>query len=182
VLIHALLLFVQAAAPPPGLLWHNAAVHPGCIRALTTDLADSRPVVAAVDLEGCSKSNRFGDAPDIDGRILRWKQPDAGERGFFQYEYLGALSNGVLVVRTAESGGGSGIFQEMLFLRIAPSSVLEDGAKRTRDALTMVGTESLGDRDRVTITLSGDAVTITRHEFLGARGYGPEKTTVRHIQ
>src|SRR5262245_65278803 len=122
VLLSLLLLLFGQAGPPPGLLWRGAAVHPGCLRQLTTDLADSRPVVAAVDLEGCSKSNRFADAPEADGRILRWK-PDAGDRGFFQYEYLGTLSNGVLVVRTAESGGGSGIFQELLLLRVAPSTV-----------------------------------------------------------
>ena len=182
VLVLLSLLLAQSPAGPPGLIWHGAAVHPGCIRELTTDLADSRPVIAAVDLEGCAKSNRFADAPEVDGRLLRWKQPDAGGRGFFQYEYLGALSNGVLVVRTAESGGGTGVFQEMLLLRITPSVVIEDGARRTRDALTMAGTESLGDRDRVTITLSGDAVTIKRQEFRGAMGYGPEITTVRRVQ
>src|SRR3954471_13492373 len=148
----ALFVFTLVVSEPPGLLWHNAAVHPGCIRQLTTDIADARPVVAAVDLEGCSGSNRFSDAPDIDGRILRWKQPDGGDRGFFQYEYLGALTSGVLVVRTAESGGGTGVFQELLFLRVTSSTVLEDGTKRARDALTMVGSESLGDRDQVRVT------------------------------
>jgi hypothetical protein len=182
VLVLFSLLLAQSPAVPPGLIWRGAGVHPGCIRELTTDLADSRPVIAAVDLEGCMKSNRVADAPDVDGRVLRWKQPDAGDRGFFQYEYLGALSNGILVVRTAESGGGSGIFQELLLLRITPSTVLEDGAKRMRDALTMVGTESLGDRDRVTIMVSGDSVTIKRQEFRGAQGYGPEVTTVRRVQ
>ena len=178
------IVFLSAllAGDPPGLLWHNAAVHPGCIRQLTTDVADARPVAAAVDLEGCKRSNRFADAPEIDGTVLRWRQPDGGDRGIFQYEFLGALSNGVLVVRTAESGGGSGVFQELLFLRITPSTVLEDGAARAREALTMVGSESLGDRDQASITLSGDSVTIRRKEFRGAQGYGPETTTVRRVQ
>ena len=176
------LLLSQTAATPPGLLWHGAAVHPGCIRQLTTDVADARPVVAAVDLEGCSRANRFADAPEADGRILRCRQPDAGDRGFFQYEFLGTLSSGILVARTAESGGGSGIFQELLFLRVVVSPVVEDGTSRARDTLTLIGSESLGDRDRVAIALAGDSVTIRRQEFRGATGYGPLTTTVRRIQ
>ena len=181
-MLTVLLLLAQTAAAPPGLLWRGTAVHPGCIRQLTTDVADSRPVVAAVDLEGCSRSNRFADVPEADGRILRWRQPDAGDRGFFQYEYVGALASGVLVVRTAESGGGSGIFQELLLLRTSASPVVEDGTSRTREMLTLVGSESLGDRDRVTIELAGDTVTIRRQEFRGADGYGPLVTTVRRIR
>ena len=178
-MVFAVLLLLVQAAPPPGLQWRGAALHPGCIRALTTDLADAHPIVAAVDLEGCSRSNRFADAAEVDGRVLRWRPPDAGDRGYFQYEYLGALANGVLVARTAESGGGSGIFQELLFLRITAAPVVEDGDARTREMLTMVGSESLGDRDRVTIALAGDTVTIRRREFRGAAGYGPEQLTVR---
>jgi hypothetical protein len=177
-----LLLLTVTLAQAPGLPWRGTPVHPGCLRLLTTDLPDATPVVAAVDLEGCTRSNRFSDAPEVDGRVLRWRQPEGGDRGYFQYEFLGSLANGVLVARTAESGGGSGIFQELLFMRITPSTVLDNGEPRTREMLTLVGSESLGDRDRTTIALSGDTVTITRREFLGARGYGPEKTTVRRVQ
>jgi len=86
------------------------------------------------------------------------------------------------IIRTGESGGGSGFFMELLWVRLVSSSVIEDGKARTRDALTMAGTDSLGDRDQVTIAIAGDTVTIKRREFRGARGYGPEKTTVRRVQ
>ena len=172
-------VLAQAAGGPPGLVWHGAAVHPGCVGELSTSVADSRPIVAAVDLEGCGKSNKYSDAPETHERWLHWKIPDGG---YFQYQYLGVLTNGVHVVRTGESGGGSGYFQSLLFLRITTSTVVEDGVARARDALTLVGSESLGDRDQATITLSGNAVTIKRREFRGAAGYGPEKTTVRRVQ
>jgi len=47
--------------------------------------------------------------------------------------------------------------------------------------LTLAGSETLGDRDRVTVRLSGDTVTIVRREFR-AGDYGPPVTTVRRIQ
>ncbi len=97
VLLHSLL-------EAPGLLWQGSAVHPGCVHELKTELADSKPVVAAVDLEGCGRSNKYYAAYETEGRILRWRDPDGG---YFQYEYLGTLSNAVHVVRTGESGGGA---------------------------------------------------------------------------
>ena len=178
-LVVTVVLLAQTVAPPPGLLWHGAAVHPGCIRELTTELAGPRPVVAAVDLEGCSRSNRYFEPAEALDAALRWKTPDGGS---FQYEYLGSLTNGVLVVRTGASGGGTGFFQDQLFLRVTKSTVLEDGKPRARDMLTLAGSETLGDRAEVTVTLAADTVTIRRREFRGAAGYGPVVTTVRRVQ
>jgi hypothetical protein len=167
---------------PPGLLWRGNPVHPGCIRELNTDLADSRPVIAAVDLEGCARSNRFASPPEVDGPVLRARDSGEGARGYFQYEYLGVLSTGVHVVRIVESGGGSGAFQGLLFLRIDTATVLEDGKVRAREMLVLRGSESLGDRDKAEVTLSGDSVTIRRREFRGALGYGPEQVVIRRIR
>jgi hypothetical protein len=163
----------------PGLLWQGSAVHPGCMHELKTELADSKPLAAAIDLEGCNGSNKYSAPYETEGSRLRWRDPDGG---YFQYEYLGALSNGVQVVRIGESGGGSGFFQGLFFLRISQSTVLEDGRRRVRNALTLVGSESLGDRDQVTVELSGETVTIRRREFRGALGFGPEQKVVRRVQ
>jgi hypothetical protein len=176
------LLLLYASLAAAGLPWPGGIVHPGCVRELRTELADSAPIVAAVDLEGCSHSNKYPDAAEIDGSTLRWREPESEGKGYFQYEYLGALSNGVHVLRTAESGGGSGVFQDLLFVRIVRSAVMADGSPRVRHALTLVGSETLGDRARVTVTLSGAEVSIRRQEFRGAAGYGPEVTIVRRPQ
>src|SRR5262245_57166651 len=94
----AIFLMLQLAKPAPGLRWQGAAVHPGCIQELTTELADSSPIVAAIDLEGCRDSNKYSTPYETDGAILRWRDPADQNGGYFQYEFLGALSNGVQIV------------------------------------------------------------------------------------
>jgi hypothetical protein len=167
---------------PPGLLWQGHPVHPGCIRELRTELADSQPVVAAVDLEGCGHSNRYASSFETEGQVLRLRDPGDDNRGYFQYEHLGVLSTDVHVVRIVESGGGSGSFQGLLFLRVEKAIVLEDGQERARQMLVLVGSESLGDRDKTVVELSGDSVKIRRRDFQGALGYGPERIVIRRIR
>ena len=177
-----IVLALQLLTERPGLLWQGSAVHPGCIRQLRTELEDTKPVVAAVDLEGCRRSNRYSASYETDGSVLRWRDPDPDGGGYFQYEYLGALSNGIHVVRIGESDGGSGFFQDLLFLRISEAAVSEDGRRRVRQTLTLVGSESLGDRAQVAVEVSGDAVTIRRREFRGTEGFGPEEILVRKVR
>lgn len=176
------LLLTPCLQQPPGLLWRGRPVHPGCVRELNTELADSQPVVAAVDLEGCGRSNRYATPYETEGGALRVRDSGEGSRGYFQYEYLGVLSTGVHVVRVVESGGGSGAFQGLLFLRIDKTAVLEDGRERTREILVLRGSESLGDRDKADVELSGDSVKIRRREFRGASGYGPERLVIRRVR
>jgi hypothetical protein len=177
-----MLVWIPLLIEPPGLLWRGRPVHPGCIRELKTDLADSQPVVAAVDLEGCGHSNRYATEYETEGRVLRVRDSGEGSRGYFQYEHLGVLSTGVHVVRFVEGGGGTGAFQGLLFLRIDKALVLEDGRQRTREMLVLRGSESLGDRDKAVVELSGDSVRIRRREFRGALGYGPERVQIRRVR
>ena len=178
----AVLAFGQLAAEGPGWVWDGAEVHPGCIRELTTALSDRLPVVAAVDLEGCRRSGRYSSPAEVAGSFLRWRDPEQLGRGYFEYRYLGVLTSGVHVVRVRESGGGSGVFQDLLFLRTGEGEVLESGRRRVRHHLTLVGSESLGDRDQATIELSGAQVTIRRRRFRGSQGWGPEEAITRRFE
>jgi hypothetical protein len=178
----AMLTLLQGPTAASGFLWDGKAVHPGCVELLITELADSYPYVAAVDLEGCHRGNRFSTPPEVDGAVLRRRDPEEEGRGYFQYEYVGVLSSGVHVVRAGASGGGSGFFQSLVFVRIRESSVLEDGRARTRPILELVGSETLGDRDRATVSLKGDVVTIRRRAFRGAAGPGPEERVERIVR
>jgi hypothetical protein len=132
-----------------------------------------------VDLDGCRRSNRYAAVYEVDGRVLRWRDPDGGGRGYVEYEYVGALASGVHVVVLGESGGGSGLFQKLLFLRVLSAPLDEDGRSHTRHALTLVGSETLGDRARFEVVLGADTVTVRRREFRGAQGFGPEEVVVR---
>jgi hypothetical protein len=177
----AVFLMLHLLPQSPGLLWQGSVVHPGCIGEFRTELSDAKAIVVAVDLDACRGSNRYSASYETAGRVLRWRDPDGDGGGSFQYEHLGVLSNGVHVVRIAESGGGSGVFQDLLFLRLGEARVTEDGRERVRHTLTLVGSETLGDRARVTVDLSGDVVTIRRREFRGAQGFGPEEVLVRTV-
>jgi hypothetical protein len=178
----AILLALAPAPPAASLGWHGTPIHPGCIEQLTTDLADSRPVVAAVDVEGCQASTRYSSPTESEGAIIRWRDPEGGGRGYFQYEDLGTLASGAHVLRVATSGGGSGVFQSLLFVRLEERPALEDGHTRKRVVLELVGSETLGDRAQATVTLRGDVVTIRRRVFRGAAGPGPEETIERVVQ
>jgi len=178
----ALLSPVHASAAPAGLVWNGQPVHPGCIRELMIDLADPLPVAAAVDLEGCRRSNRYSLPWEVDGSVLRWFGPGDDRPGYFQYEHVGVLASGVHVIRAGEGGGGSGFFQSLVFARISESRVLEDGQTRKRHVLTRVGSETLGDRAQATVDLKGDLVTIRRREFRGAEGLGPEEIISRAVR
>jgi hypothetical protein len=128
-----------------------------------------------VDLEGCRESNRFSTRYVDEGRALRWSDPDDGGRGYFEYEYLGHLEGGVHVFRTAESGGGSGIFMHVLYLRLSVDEVHESGQPRVRHSLILAGSDVLGDRAQATIELRGRQALIRLREFRGSDGYGPER-------
>jgi hypothetical protein len=178
----AMLTLLQGPTPASGFLWDGKAIHPGCVELLITELADSYPYVAGVDLEGCHRGNRYSTPPEVDGAVLRRRDAETESRGYFQYEYVGVLSSGVHVVRTGASGGGSGFFQSLVFLRIRESSVSEDGRSRTRPILELVGSETLGDRGEAAVSLKGDVVTIRRRAFRGAAGLGPEETVERIVR
>jgi hypothetical protein len=181
VTVIALLAAAAVAPPPVGLVWDGAPVHPACIRELSTDLADPRPVIAAVDLEGCRRSNRYS-AYQVDGPMVRWSEPGGPGKGFADYTYYGALGNGIHVVGLLEGGGGSGLFRTLLFLRIVEDRVIEDGETRVRYALTRLGSETLGDRAQVAVLLGPDSVTIKKRPFRGSEGYGPEEVVVRTLR
>ncbi len=177
----AMLALVPGSGPTAGLMWDGQPVHPGRIRELATDLADSHPILAAVDLEGCRGRNKYSASPEDDGGVLQLQDPAEGQ-GYFEYKYLGVLSSGVHVIQVGVSGGGSGYFQDLLFVRIRESWVLVDGHSRKRYILELVGSEVLGDRAEIAVTLKGDVVRIQRREFRGADGLGPEQTIERVVK
>ncbi len=72
--------------------------------------------------------------------------------GYFQYKLLGVTSKGTHVIRTEVSYGGSGIFTDLLFIRLEES--------RGGLWLKCTGDLVLGDRDDSPVTVTGDTVTV----------------------
>ena len=56
--------------------------------------------------------------PIVQDGWVEWKDESEFGTGSFGYRHLGILSNGVHVLLTQWSGGGSGVFRNLLFLRV----------------------------------------------------------------
>lgn len=138
-------------------------IHPGCLWELATCIADTLPCATAVDIEGCQQSNRYRERPTLEGDFVRWADPDGGL--FFWYRHLGMLPNGVYVVLTVFSGGGSGAFPHLRFVRAVESRVYDQGEHRNRTLLKCVGSFGLGDGDDGSIQIQGNCVLVGKSKY-----------------
>jgi hypothetical protein len=146
-------------APQP-FIFEGKPVHPACLWLLDTNLADAMPVCTAVDLQGCAQSNRFAMPIESSGGWLRIEDKELFGTGYFEYRWMGQLRNGVHVVETEDSGGGSGIFEDLLFVRFERDRIWESGKFRDRTQLLCCGSYSLGDRDQRPVEVRGNQVIV----------------------
>lgn len=135
-------------------------IHPGCFMELLADMADARPVTAAVDLEGCRNSGKYSAKPVVAGGQVRFEDEKLLGKGYFSYKYIGLSSAGRHVVETFSSTDGSGVFSTLLIVKITGGSVYVDGKKQSRTLLQTTGWYNLGDRDDGTVMLRGNRLEI----------------------
>jgi hypothetical protein len=137
-------------------------IHPACVMKLGTELADGLPIVAAVDVEGCTQSQQHPAAFTVrDG----WVRIELEGRGWFAYRHLGVSPGGTHVLQTQSSGGGTGIFKDLLLVRFHSDRVRQDGKLRDRLLMTSVGNFTLGDRDDGEVRLEGNVAVIGRSRY-----------------
>jgi hypothetical protein len=148
---------------------HNGKpIHPMSIAPLVGDLADEQPIIAAVDLDGSAnnKSNR-AEVKAEDGTVTA-RDGD----GFVAYRHIGSTPGGLHVLVVMVNGGGSGVFEDALWVKVVQDQVWEDGKKRNRTMLVRVGQMTLGDRDDGVVRLDGSKL------FIGKSRYREKDTTV----
>lgn len=119
------LCLAMAGCAAPGSLpreltefrFEGKPIHPAIIDEFIPWLSDGEPVVAAVDLEGFTRSGN---------RLCRWtvKEEDGwvkGTReemhGYLEYRLLGVGKNGALQLDVCDSGGGSATWRYLVQLR-----------------------------------------------------------------
>jgi len=154
-------------------LYRGEPIHPGCVWLMLTCIWDPLPCVAAVDVAGCQKSNRFSVRRTQNGWVkwtdesdrlhdgwVEWKDESEFGTGSFAYKHLGVLRNGIHVLLTAWTGGGSGVFYNLLFVRAKESRVFEEEGVRNQVLLVCVGQYGIGDRFEGKVRLEGDKVII----------------------
>lgn len=131
-------------------------IHPACVRMLGIELQNTLPSVAAVDVEGCTRNASAAMTQEAE-----WVRIELEGGGYFEYRHVGVSRSGIHVLETRESGGGTGVFMDLLFVRLTVDALV-GGERRQRVILTRLGGFVLGDRDDGVVRLDGDRLTIGR--------------------
>lgn len=154
-------------------------INPLIIKDFSSLLSDMHNQVVGINLLNSQNSNRyFNDGYDLtlsqksDLFAVKVAHPEQDCEGcMFSYETVGKTENGIWVVFTAESTGGSGVFQNLMFVKLS----LRKGYAESKDD-TLSPTDNqviieklyempLGDRARTDIQLIGNTLHINTEEF-----------------
>ena len=167
-------------------------VHPKIINELVGNLSDVGDQVVAINLLDSQESNRyFGETsvtPQLDPMEPSWPwiysvdgeenaNKELGElwgRPWYAYQWVGSTQSGLDVLHVRHSGGGSGIFNWVVFTRIEVDQgfdypLARDAESRTeaaqpesraRELLRFVGRIPLGDRWLGTIEVDRNDVVV----------------------
>ena len=90
-------------------------IHPKLVQEFEPWLSDGLPLTISVDVLAAQGTNEYFESniEEEDGRYTY----SASERASYSYKWLGRLNNGLHVIRTADWGGGSGVFSSLLFVK-----------------------------------------------------------------
>lgn len=174
--------------------YRGRPIHPAIVAKFCPLLADGDSPVLALDVSLAMVEDAFSEPVEDSGHGFyetvtdRETDPDEPfpERlwDHFGYRRLGELNDGTVVLDTVDwSGGGTGRFMTLIFVRVEVTSVGD------RDALVMKYVDSfpLGDRSLGEVRLEGDHVNIEmqpHNEFTGppvSTNYVPSPQSWRRL-
>jgi hypothetical protein len=144
------------------------------------DMADSGAIWVTVDVKAAIGSNLYFDDITQNGAWVIQKKSAArpGDPEETAYKYIGATKNGLVVVLTSYSGGGSGDFISLHILDIAPAlGFRSEGKTYQRINLTNLRTVWLGDRWDGEIGISDNRITVVTTRQGPADESGARRTT-----
>jgi hypothetical protein len=145
----------------PSFTFEAHPIHPLSVQPLVGDLANEQPIVAAVDLEGSARSKSNDAKFTAENGIVMARDGD----GYVAYHNIGTTRGGIYVLVVTVSSGGSGIFEDVLWVKIAQDRVWENGKSRERTMLMRVGQIALGDRDDGDVRLDGSNLFIGKSRY-----------------
>lgn len=142
-------------------------IHPELIKEFETWFSDkSSPVTVSVDVAAAVHAHNEYDTDVVAIENNRVRATNSDGRGFYEYERIGTLKNGLHILRTYDCGGGSGVFQNLFFVRFSPDVAYGgDGQSYERLLMTVVGEFPLGDRDNSRIEISLNKVIISPSKY-----------------
>lgn len=143
-------------------------IHPKVVQDLTTWVSDCGDQVAAINLLESQNSNRyFGEVKvrELEGEAPYVYVNDGREE--FGYQHVGTTTSGVDVLYTSYSGGGSGIFVNLLLVRWEEDMGIDCDwdnlavrPERRRLLIRKVGEIALGDRWDGVLEVRGDDLLV----------------------
>jgi len=166
-------------------------IHPEIVEELEGWISDGLPVYAAVDLEGAMASNRFTrplqtrQLPDGSAwiQVIKEDEPATLGKPYYMYRFVGVTASGTHLVQTAGSGGGSGVFGAVLFMRFQKDEVLsgnlQSTSARARVLLRCIGSRLLGDRYDGIVSYSNGILTIGAGSRIDIGGTPVQETKIR---
>jgi hypothetical protein len=144
-----------------GFSLNGKPIHPMSVAPLVGDLADEQPIIAAVDLEGSAQNKSNGEKTTVEGGTVIARNGD----GFVSYRDLGRTPGGLHVLVVMVNGGGSGVFEDALWVKFVRDTVWEGGKKRNRTMLVRIGQFTLGDRDDGEVKLDGAKLLVGKSRY-----------------
>lgn len=174
--IFSLLVFVLFVTPclasqqldevSANFTYNGKPIHPFVVKEFSNWLSDSRPpMITTVDVAAAFDTNKYQDSK-LEKRDNWWfaesEEMDGDVRLYesFGYHWIGRLTNGVHILETGSSGGGSGFFMDLMFIKFTEGEIFWENKKEKQLLMTIVGTYSLGDRYEGDIKINGDKVFI----------------------
>ena len=148
-------------------------VHPRIVEELLGWQSDTGETTTTIDLVEGNDSNRFSG--DVELRKVgehTWvecrKDKGSNGEGFFSYRHVGTSPSGVHILQCASSGGGSGIFVDVILLSVRADTAIEGWTghlgTRERVLLHTLGSIALGDRYSGSVTYDRGVLTIGADE------------------
>jgi len=159
-------LAANPEAPDAKFRFHGKPVHPLLIKQFEPWISDSRPpITIELNLTASWDSNQYAAGFNTDSNGLSAVGLPEGET--YAYKHLGTLRDGTHVLRTFYSGGGSGSFEALLFVRVRTRvAYLADGISQGEQVFVQVVRRyPLGDRDGAEITVEPDRVLVGKSRY-----------------
>ncbi len=135
-------------------------IHPALIKVFQNSLADYRPpMITSVDIGASYGSNQYSQKITVADRRI---STDFEDNSRFAYEYLGKLTNNIHVLLTWDISPGTGVFQNLTFVRFSKQQGYDrDGLKPSiRLIMSVVRIFLTKVRDSSNIILKENSVTI----------------------
>lgn len=146
--------------------YKNKPIHPFLLGEFLGWLSDDRPpMVTTVDVAAAFDTNKYpsGEVKWQYGQWMVDREEGEGDLKTYEsygYNWLGKMANNVHVVEIGESGGGSGYFMDLIFVKFSESEIVWQDKKEKQLLMSIVGTYRLGDRYEGEIKVYPDKVFI----------------------